>query len=239
MNYWKNRCDRAEIQPNGVGASIPLLVEVEALQELTELPQPVQDLLDRAHAITWRVLYGNGPFLVDTQELKEKETMLTVDHVGVHLFHRDTIDRLIGSFGPRPDTVVADPHIYKRASRESLKAIMQSPATAKARQMADEVHPKLQSMDYSILLGRALGISLLEQDLSEDSVHEILAAQQTAVLKVLKGKTYSHSHQAEKDSRVRELLIIGRGVPHFKAHDRRSSLLKPDDTLWAQSLRRS
>jgi len=238
MNYWKNRCDRAEIQPNGVGARIPTLIEVEELYDLTELPGPIMDLLDRVHAITWRVLYENGPFVVNTEELEQRETELTLDHVGVHVIHRDSIDRLIGSCGPRPDTVLMDPQVFHSASREAIETIRQFPMAKKAIQRANEFHGNSEVLDYSILLGRALCVSLWEEELSEDSLHEILAAQQAAVLKVAQGKTYVHSHQAEKDSWVREVLLIGKKVPHFKTQDRRTALLKPDDTLWGQKFPR-
>jgi hypothetical protein len=238
MNYWKTRCEKAEIAPNGVGARIPALIDVEALYELTELPSPITDLLDRVHAITWRVFYGDGPFTVKTEELARRETELTIDHMGAHVLHRDSIDRLIGSYGPRPDTVLIDPQVFQSANREGIKTIMQFPMAKKAIWMADEVHGGSEAVDYSIVLGRALGISVLEDELSEDSLHEILAAHQAAVLKVAQGRTYVHSHQAEKESQVREVLLIGKRVPHFKTQDRGSSFHKPDDTLWGQNFRR-
>lgn len=237
MNYWKNRCDVAQIAPTGVGARIPTLIEVEALYELTELPPPITDLLERVHAITWRVLYGNGPFSVNTEELERRKIELTVDHMGAHVLHRDSINRLIGSYGPRPDTVVIDPHIFKRANSEGLTAIMQFPMAKKAIQLANEVHGNSEVVGYSTVLGRALGISLLEEELSEDSFREILEAHQSAVLKVAQAGTYCHSHQAEKGCQVRELLLIGKKVPHFKRQDRRTVFLKPDDTLWAHNFR--
>lgn len=229
----------AEVESNGVGARIPALIDVEALYELTELPAPIRDLLDTVHAITWRVFYGNGQFSVNTEELERRETELTVDHMGTHVLHRDRTDRLIGSFGPRPDTVVIDPPFFQRANREGVEAIMRFPMAEKAVQLANEVHGNSEAVDYSIVLGRALGVSLLNHELSEDSLHEILAAHQAAVLKVVQGKTYFHSHKAEKDSRVRELLLIGKTVPHFKTQDRGTSFLKPDDTLWGQNFRRT